>query len=194
MACGRTDGSSVKRNVPVDILHSDPGLKNSNPHQNLDASKGSVKTPAKSAVKSFLFENPSPEWTVSETPSGDGTFTKASYKLGGANVQCSVTSIGLPATGKDAAELVKECETGFAQGMAKRPEFNREWISKGFSISRYADPDSGDVVAWCISDSCKVRLKFSFGKGTVSPDNVKAADLAIDEFFVKNPTGGANLK
>jgi hypothetical protein len=147
-----------------------------------------------SPVKSFSFELPSTAWTIAEPTSGDSNFTKAGFTMSGTSVRLEITSIGRPTTGKDASALVKECETGFAQGSAKHADMARSWVIKGFSVSRYADPTSGDVFMWCASETSKLRLNFSFGAGSRVNENIKIADSTTDEFFAKNPSGGAKLK
>ena len=142
-------------------------------------------------VKSFVFENPSPDWTASEPGKGDGALTKVKLKSNKSPVKLTVTSIGLPVASKEAGALVKECESSFAKGYAKHPELTREWIRSGFSISRYSDPNNGEISVWCVSETCKVRLNFEFGKSGNVQDNIKIADGATDDFFTKNPTGGA---
>ena len=90
--------------------------------------------------------------------------------------------------------MVAECETGFAKGYAQHPDLTHEWITKGFSISRFADPAKGEVSVWCISNTCKVQIDFTFGSGSKVDENVKVADATTKEFFDKNPSGGAISK
>ena len=156
--------------------------------------KATTPKPIENSVTSFSFVTPSGEWSVSEPANGDGTYTKAAFKMASSNAKLAITSIGLPAKGKEAVALVKQCETGFVQNYALHPDLTREWITKGFSISRYADPRTGEIGVWCIINTCKVSLVFAFGAGPNTADNIKIADLTTDEFFEKNPTGGAILK
>jgi len=156
-----------------------------------DAKGKPIPTKATTPIKKFEFEQPSPDWTTTQPAQGDGTFTKASYQIAGGKIPVQITSIGLPLSTKEAAGLVRDCETGFAQGAAKHPELTREWIKSGFSVSRYSDATNGEVVVWCVSESCKVELKYAFGAGSKPKDNVAAADKATDDFLEKNPRGGA---
>ena len=145
-------------------------------------------------VKAFTFEPPSSAWTVAKPGAGDGILSTAEYSLSSSATKVAVTSIGLPPKGNEAEKLVRNCESEYAQGAAKHADSTREWISHGFSISRFADPATGQVMVWCVSNDCKVRLNFEFGSGSKLPDNVKTADASTDEFFTKNPTGGAVIK
>ncbi len=156
----------------------------------LNKSGTKVKT---TPIKKFVFQQPSSDWTSTKPAMGDGNFTMALYKISGGKVWVYVTSIGLPTSSKDALSLVKDCETGFAHGAANHPELTREWIKSGFSASRYSDATKGDVVVWCVSESCKVELKFAFGAGTDAKSNVATADKATNDFLEKNPKGGAQL-
>lgn len=182
-------GKSASQN-PVDPNKVAPA--NPSPKTAAELLKPEPKAKPESPVKAFSFAAPAAEWAPAEPSTGDATITKAGYKSG--KTQLKISSIGLPPKGKQATELVKECETGFANGYAKHPEQTREWITQGFSISRYADSAAGTVSVWCISPTCNVKLDFSYGAGSNSADNVKKADDATNAFFAKNPTGGAVLK
>ncbi len=161
-----------------------------------DAKKKEPATAAKpktTPVKSFAFENPSPDWKSSDPAQGSGTLTQATLKSSNSPAKMTVISIGLPVSTKEAAALVNTSENGFSQGYAKHPELTREWIKSGFAISRFADPASGQVLIWSSSETCKIQLKFEFGQGSNPKDNIKSADKSTDDFFEKNPTGGAKL-
>lgn len=145
-------------------------------------------------VKAFTYETPSPTWIVAKTNAGDGNYSSVQYSLAPATTKVTVTSIGLPSKGNDAIKLVNDCETEFAQGASKYSDSTREWISHGFSISRFADPATGKVMAWCTSETSKICLNFEFGTRSKAAENVKVADSSTEEFFAKNPTGGAVLK
>jgi hypothetical protein len=172
---------------------------NSTNSTNADALKKSIATSAKNSpkaeprkVRSIAYITPAQAWQESSSAQGDETFTQASYKT--AQSQLSVTTIGLPAKGEKAINLVKNCETDFAQGMAKHPELTRSWIKSGFSISRYADPENHTVSSWCATDTCKVQLLFSFPSGQDISEAIKECDRTVDAFFEKNPTGGAKTQ
>ncbi len=145
-------------------------------------------------VKSFSFFPPTSDWVESKATTGDETYTQAKFMSSSNSCELDVTSIGLPVKGANAVDLVKKSETEFAQGMATNNTNSREWIRNGFSISRFANPTAHSVSAWCISETCKVRLNFSFPAGSKTEDNVKHSDSWIDSFFDKNPSGGAKLK
>jgi hypothetical protein len=145
-------------------------------------------------VKAFSFIPPSAKWLELEGATGDETYTRAKYKSTSNSVQLSISSIGQPTKGPDATNLVKTAETNFAQGIAKHPDMARSWIKSGFSLSRYADPTSGKVSVWCMSKTCKVELAFDFGSGSNISENTAIADSTTDEFFAKNPTGGAKTQ
>ncbi len=158
------------------------------------ANQGEPKVADRRIVKSFSFFPPTSDWVVAQATSGDETFTQAKFKSSLGSCELDISSIGLPAKGTSAIDLVKKSETEFAQGMATNNTNSREWIKNGFSISRYANPTSHSVSAWCISEKCKVRLNFSFAPGSKTEDNVKQSDSSIDAFFDKNPTGGAKTQ
>jgi len=155
---------------------------------------GNPKVSENRIVKSFSFSPPSSDWVEAQPTSGDETYTLAKFKSSSNSWGLDITSIGLPTKGAKAIDLVKKSETEFAQGMATNNANSREWIKNGFSISRYANPSSNSVSAWCISETCKVLLNFSFPAGSKGEDNMKLADSSIDAFFDKNPTGGAKTK
>ena len=194
-ACGHPSESRSQHNRLSNPTSSED---NNEASKIVSKTKGGTKTStgktSEIKVKSFAFAAPTDDWKAGEPGQGDGTCTKAGFTMLGSPTKLVITSIGLPATGPDAAKLVKECETGFAQGMAKHSDMTREWIAKGFSISRYTDPANGEVSVWCISDTCKVRLDFMFGTGSKVADNVKVSDSTVNAFFEKNPAGGAILK
>ncbi|MEI7985623.1 MAG: hypothetical protein WCI55_08335 [Armatimonadota bacterium] len=152
------------------------------------------KASEKRIVKSFSFSPPTSDWVEAQPTSGDETYTLAKFKSSSNSWELDVTSIGLPAKGANAVDLVKKSETEFAQGIAANNTNSREWIKNGFSISRYTNPSANSVSTWCISETCKVRLNFTFPAGSKTEDIVKQADSSIDAFFDKNPTGGAKTK
>lgn len=164
-------------------------IKNSNP--SVVTPKGQEKKDPAQKVKNFSFKSPSPDWGESEKAKGDGTFTQAGFKMNSKSIQLLVTTIGIPASGEEARELVKKCETEFAQGSANHSDMAKAWIVSGFSISRYANQEQRSVSAWCCSDLCKVQLKLTFGPDSNFAESIKLADATINDFFEKNPNGGA---
>ena len=195
LGCTKNSDSS-----PIAATHEEPNINKPLKQQKQpiptaidNVTKETPVAPA-TPVKSFSFVAPTSEWTEGGSSEGDGTYTTATFKMTSPNAQLTISSVGLPTNGAKASKLVAECETGFAKGIAQHPDMAREWITKGFSISRYADATNGEVSVWCISRNCKVRLDFAFGAGSKAADNMKAADAATNAFFDKNPAGGAVLK
>jgi hypothetical protein len=185
-------------NRPAGTSAADSSASNSLVSENMpEKLKNIVKTTntAKSdrapKIVGFSFVPPSPDWIEAEPTIGDGTYTKAAFKSKSMPIQLAITSIGLPLNGNNAKNLVKNCETEFAVGISKHPEMTKEWIRSGFSISRYADSGKREVSVWCISEYCKVQLKFSNLTSSKLSDDVKVADVATDAFFEQNPSGGA---
>ena len=201
-ACGKTDAStpslSPTKSPGIVTKSESPDTKAKLKATPLESAVKRMKaiheSKTENKVKSFAFVTPSADWEPTGSEQGDGNYTKAGFKHKSENVQLTITSIGTPATGKEAAKLVGECETSFAQGSAKHPEMTREWIAQGFSISRYADPGTGSVSVWCVSNSCRVQLGFLFPSGSKPTDTVKVADATVNAFFEKNPSGGSILK
>ncbi len=188
------DGSpKVEKSISRNSTNSPTKQVTESPASVINREPSKAKKPNLTSVKSFAFENPSPDWSVSESAKGNGVLTKATLKSIKSPVQMTVTSIGLPVSSKEAGALVRDCESNFAIGFSKHPELTREWIRSGFSISRYADPMTGDIFVWSVSETCKVQLKFAFGKSSNIQENIKIADGTTDDFFAKNPTGGVRV-
>jgi hypothetical protein len=191
------NGSTITKPTPANNQIGERANEPELTRANSDAKKESgsnAKGTSKRIVQSFSFAPPSADWVESQGAQGDETFTQAKFKSSSTSCQLDITSIGMPAKGPQATALTKQCETEYAQGMAKNPDKTRVWIKSGFSINRYANPTSGAVSVWCISETCKVRLNYEFGTGTRPEDNVKVADSTTDAFFSQNPNGGAKTK
>jgi hypothetical protein len=195
IGCGRKGNGAPSAQANQDSIANNPASKAIKlPGTVLNKTANMSPAKAGNLVRSFAFVAPAPDWTKNGNSEGDGAYTKASFAMSNSKAILEISSVGLPTKGEKAIKLVEDCETGFAKGIAQHAEMAREWVSKGFSISRYADSGTGKVSVWCISNTCKVRLDFAFGAGPQAADNIKKADLVTNAFFEENPTGGAVLK